>query len=104
LADASGGACIVANKPPVPEEAAKGDSGRSYLPPWMRGKELASTDPDAPADLAGPSSGATDIAEPRKQAVQRSYRRRVVERRWERERRRTYRRNDDWAPKGWPGQ
>ncbi len=99
VADAAGGACVVANKPAGPdEEAAKDSAALSYLPPWMRGEELASTDPDG---LSEPASVTQD------EAVSKARRRRTVrteERPRPRERRRTYRSNDDWTPRGWPGQ
>lgn len=103
VADAAGGACAVANKPAAPEDAAKDSAALSYLPPWMRGEELAST---APEGLSEPASVTRDevVSEPRRRTVRRSYTRRAEEREWARERRPTYRRNDDWTPRGWPGQ
>ncbi|MGF1619672.1 MAG: peptidoglycan-binding domain-containing protein [Rhodomicrobiaceae bacterium] len=102
VADAAGG-CAVANKSADPEEAVKESPVRSYLPPWMRGEELASTDP---AGLRESASTARDeaVSEPRRRTVRRSYTRQAEERQGSRERRRTYRRNDDWTPRGWPGQ
>jgi hypothetical protein len=94
-ANAPGESCVIAlSEDGNGSSAGEDNEGLSYLPPWMRGKKLASTDADALMMQPG-----QETAQPSRVAPQRARksvaRTRVVETR--------RKRPPKWVPSGWPG-
>jgi hypothetical protein len=94
-ANTPGGSCVIA----LPGDqdgslASEANEGLSYLPPWMRGKKLASTDAEALMMEPGQETAQPSTVAPQ-QARTRASRTRVVETR--------RKRSPKWLPSGWPG-
>jgi len=81
------------------EESEADHSGADYLPPWMRGQKVASTEPDRLTDGA---AATVTRSEPKRYTRQRAKPRRTVRKRVYKVRRRAAQRRD-WRPDNWPG-
>ncbi len=93
---AQGKACAIASNAGARKGQAT-DEAADYLPPWMQGQRLASTDADADLSLAAETP---QIAESKLRS-RKSAARRVVRERYAEER--PTRRRHDWTPSNWPG-
>jgi hypothetical protein len=98
-AGAPGESCVIAlSEDPNSSAVSRHNEGLSYLPPWMRGQKLASTEADAVmSEQQFSAAQSSEAAPPRARRASRNAnpRERSVDTR--------RRRSANWLPSGWPG-
>lgn len=93
-------ACTVASIDDAADSEEQENSGAAYLPPWMRGEKVASTQPDGPVSSSERTAVSEQRAERRRaRRVQRYQPRRNAYT----QRRRAPSRSNSWLPDNWPG-
>jgi len=93
-------ACTVASIEDAADSEGQENSGAAYLPPWMRGEKVASTQPDGPISSSeGDAVSEQRFERRRAERIQRYRPRRDSYT----QRRRAPGRSNSWLPDNWPG-